>query len=66
MVYTAKKYHGLGILHPWYTQQLKKLLTLIGEIANNIPAGILLMASAKQLRLEIGLPGNLKMYLGIN
>ena len=60
MVYTAKQYHGLGILHPWYHQQLKHLQTLIGEITNKIPTGMLLQASAEQLRLEIGLPGTFK------
>ena len=55
MVYTAKQYHGLRILHPWYNQQLKHLQTLIGEITNNTPTGMLLMASAEQLRLEIWL-----------
>ena len=60
MVYTAKQYHGLGNLHPWYHQQLKHLQTLIGEIANNTPIGILLQASSEQLRLEIGLPGTFK------
>ena len=55
MVYTAKKYHGLEIHNPWYNQQLKHLQTLIGLIANNTPIGILLQASAEQLRLEVGL-----------
>ena len=35
MVYTAKQYHGLGILYPWYHQQFKHFQTLIREIANN-------------------------------
>ena len=60
MVYTAKQYHGLGILHPWHHQQLKHLQTLIGEITNNTPTGMLLQASSEQLRLEIVLPGTFK------
>ena len=60
IVHTAKQYNGLGILHPWYKQQLKHLQTLIGEISNNTPTGILLQASAEQLHLEIGLPGTFK------
>ena len=36
------------------------LYTLIGEISNNIRTGMLLMASAEQLRLERGLPGTFK------
>ena len=56
MVYTAKQYHGLGILHSWYNQKLKHLQTLIEKIANNTPTGMLLQASAEQLRLEIWLP----------
>ena len=42
MVYTAKQYHVLGIIHQWYNQQLKHLQTLIGEIANNKPTEMLL------------------------
>ena len=60
MVYTAKQCHGLGILHPWYNQQLKHLQTLIGELANSTPTGTLLQVSAEQLRLELGLPGTFK------
>ena len=60
MVYTAKQYHVLGILHQWYNQQLKHLQTLIGEIANNKPTGMLLQASVEKLRLEIGLPETFK------
>ena len=47
MVYTAKQYHGLGILYPWYHQHLKDLQTLIGEIVNNIPIGMLLQVFAE-------------------
>ena len=60
MVYTAKQYHGLGILHPWCNQQPKHLQALIGVLANSTPTGILLQASAEQLRLELGLPGIFK------
>ena len=60
MVYIAKQYHVLGILHPWYNQQLKHLQNLIGVIANNTPTGILLQALAEQLRLELGLPETIK------
>ena len=60
MVYTAKQYHGLGIFHPWYNQQLKHLQTLIGELANSTLTGILLQASAEQLRLELGFPRTFK------
>ena len=41
-MYPAKQYHGLEILHQWYTQQLKHLQTLIGKLAKNTPTGILL------------------------
>ena len=60
MIYSSTKYHGLGVLHPWYHQQIKHLQTLIGETANNTPTGKLFQASAEQLRLEIGLPGTFK------
>ena len=57
MVYTIKQYLGLGTMHPWYNKKLKHLQTLIGEFTNNTPTGILLMASAEPLHLEIGLSG---------
>ena len=57
MIYTSKKYHSLEILHPWHNQQLKHLQTLVGEISNNTPIGILLVAAVEQLCLEIGLLG---------
>ena len=60
MVYTYKQYHRLGILHTWCKQQLKHLQTLIGEIANNTSTGILLIALAEQLCLEIKLSGTFK------
>ena len=60
MVYTSRQYHGLGLKHPWYNQQLKHLYTLIGEIANKTPTGLLIQASAESLRLEIGLPGSFR------
>ena len=60
MVYTANQYRVLGILHPWYNQQLKHLQALMGEIAKHAPTGILLQALAEQLRLEIWLPRTFK------
>ena len=60
MVYMYKQFHRLGILHTWYKQQLKHLQTLIGEIANNTSTGILLIALAEQLCLEIKLSGTFK------
>ena len=55
MVDTSKQYHELGVLYQCFNQQLKHLQTLIGEIANNAPMGMLLIASDEQLRLEIRL-----------
>ena len=60
MIYSSIKYHGLGVLHPWYHQQIKHLQTLIEETTNNTPIGKLFQLSAEQLRLEIGLPGTFK------
>ena len=37
MVYTSKRYQGLGVKHPWYNQQLKHLQILIREKANKTP-----------------------------
>ena len=59
-IYSSTKYHGLGVMHPWYHQRIKHLQALMEETANNTPTGKLFQASAEQLRLEIGLPGTFK------
>ena len=64
VVYTSNQYHGLGTLHQWYNQQLKHLQTFIEKNTNYTPIGMLLIASAVQLRLEIGLLET--MYIVIN
>ena len=63
-VYTSNQYHRLGTLHQWYNQQLKHLQTFIEKNTNYTPIGMLLIASAVQLRLEIGLLET--MYIVIN
>ena len=60
MVYTSRQYHGLGLKHPWYHQQLKHIYTLIRETTNKNLTGLLIQASAESLRLEIGLPGTFR------
>ena len=60
MVYTSKKYQGLGVKHPWYNQQLKYLQIVDGETANKTPTRMLLQATVELLRWEIGLIGTFK------
>jgi hypothetical protein len=49
--YSSATYQGLSVLHPWYREQTVHLITLCKESTH------VLQANAKQLRLELGLPG---------
>jgi hypothetical protein len=57
MSYTPPRDQGLGILHPWYYQELIHLITLIEHTQKRTMTGQLILASFEQLRLEIGIPG---------
>jgi hypothetical protein len=50
-------YCGLGIMHPWYQQQLTHLKTCLSETLTTSITGDLIKASLEELRLEVGMPG---------
>jgi hypothetical protein len=58
LLYSPMKFQGLGVLHPWYRQQIVHLITLCKETFQGSPTGELLTANAAQLRLEMGTPGS--------
>jgi hypothetical protein len=57
MVYAPVDYCGLGIMHPWYRQQLTHLKTCLSETLTGSITGDLLKACLEELRLEVGMPG---------
>lgn len=57
MVYAPEDYCGLGILHPWYRQNLTHLQTCLTETLTNGITGDLIKGCLEELRLEIGMPG---------
>ena len=59
VLYGPKMYQGLGILHPYYNQQLQHIEVCIHEGDRDTITGELIRASLEQLQVEIGLPGNL-------
>jgi hypothetical protein len=60
LLFTSLQYQGLGARHPYYQQEIKHLSVLLRETANPAsPTGQLLKGVADDLRLEIGLPGEL-------
>jgi hypothetical protein len=58
--FTAPKiYQGLGIMHPYYNQELSHIATCLFEAERSTITGELIRASLEQLQVEIGLPGYL-------
>ena len=47
MVYSSRQYHGIGLLYPWYNQQLKHLQIVIGETVNKTPTELLIKSTAE-------------------
>ena len=47
-------FQGLGIMHPWYHQQLLHLIALFEHTQQQTMTGQLLITSYEQLRLEMG------------
>jgi hypothetical protein len=58
LFYSPMKFQGLGVLHPWYRQEIVHLITLFKETFQGSPTGELLTANAAQLRLEMGTLGS--------
>jgi hypothetical protein len=59
VVYTPPEFLGLGIVHPWYSQQLGHIQIIMEECSTQSITGDLIKANLEQLRLEMGLPGYL-------
>jgi len=55
-LYGPAKFQGFNIQHPYYTQQIKHVTTLLQEVHSNTQTGMILLATAEQLRLELGFP----------
>jgi hypothetical protein len=59
IVYAPKDLLGLGIMHPWFNQELTHLETCLREGTTKSITGDLLRASTEQMRLELGLSSQL-------
>lgn len=59
VLYGPTDHQGLGLIHPWYHQELHQLEVIWEEISNETLTGELLQTSLEELRLEIGLFGYL-------
>ena len=59
IVYAPKELLGLGIMHPWFNQELTHLEICLQEGTAKTIIGDLLRASSEQMRLELGLSSQL-------
>jgi hypothetical protein len=59
VLYSPKIYQGLGIMHPYFNQELSHIATCIYEGKRQTIISELIRASLEQLQVEIGLPGYL-------
>ena len=55
-LFGPRRYQGFNIKHPYFNQQKKHIATLIQEVLSCSQTGLILRATAEQLRLELGLP----------
>ena len=55
-LYGPAKFQGFNIQHPYYSQQIKHVTTLLQEVHSKTQTGMILLATAEQLRLELGFP----------
>ena len=59
VLYGPKKFQGMGIMHPFYSQEMSHLALCLYEGERETITGELLQALMEQLQLELGLPGSL-------
>ena len=59
VVFGPAKYQGLGVLNPFFLQQIIHITTLITEAVCNSSTGKLFRYSAETFRVEIGIPFSL-------
>lgn len=57
VLYAPKEQFGMGLMHPYYRQNFKKINLLIKEYLQSSITSDLLKSNIEQLRLELGLPG---------
>ncbi len=57
ILYGPTSLQGMGLLHPWYHQEITHLLVCLQQTTIRGTTGQLIAASTEQLRLELGLPG---------
>jgi hypothetical protein len=60
IVYAPMDYCGLGIMHPWYRQELTHLKVCLAETLTASITGDLIKACMEELGLEVGMPGRPK------
>ena len=58
-IFSPIKFHGLGLKHPYYLQQIIHLKTLVSQIDSKSHTGSLLRAAYEECRIESGCKGNL-------
>lgn len=59
LAFAPIKYQGLGLVHPWLDQNIVQLKVLLTELMKKSLTGNLIKFAAKQLKLELGIPGPL-------
>jgi hypothetical protein len=59
IVYAPKELMGIGIMHPWFHQELTHIETCLQEDIAKTITGDLLRASSEQMKLEIGLSSHI-------
>jgi hypothetical protein len=62
VLYGPKIYQGLGIMHPYFNQELSHIATCIHKGEHQIITGELIRALLEQLQVKIGLPGYLLQH----
>ena len=63
VLYRPKQFQGMGIMHPFYMQELSHLALCLYKGENQTIMGELLPASMEELLMEIGTPGILLQLL---
>jgi hypothetical protein len=57
VIYGPKKFQGMGIMHPLYSQEMAHIALCLYEGKSPTITGELLRASMEQLQLKLGNPG---------
>jgi hypothetical protein len=57
LIWTAKKYQGLGASHPYFAMLIKKLAVVLVEPQHGSNAATAFIVSVEDLRREAGFPG---------